>query len=418
LQFPILNASLNLAIAVVVSNYLGAIGKGEQGIIIATISIVVIITGIIGPGSLVFHFPRFPAGILIITSYVWLLVSSIGLYWVANFFELVPKQYILDVVILSIILSIISINISILVSKQKIKENNRVNNVQTIITFVILITLFALLSQPSIRHYLYAVYAGYIAALLISFRYTLEYYRFSEIASFELWKATFKSMFFLGVFNQLTIFTQMLSFRLSFYILDKYCGTSTVGIYSNGISIAESIWIISRSISMVLSSVVVNTVDREYTIKLTKILLWVNFGFSALCLIPLVLIPSDFYSYIFGKEFGEIVYIVRILAPGILVFGLVLIVYHYFSATGRHYYMAIASTVNMLVNIILSFLLIPRFSIYGAGIATSISFLITAIVVLYIFNRVTGGSFATILPKRNDLKILLQIVKEKYIEKT
>jgi len=47
------SAIISLLIAVVISQYLGAGGKGEQGIIITTIALILIFANIVGGASLV-----------------------------------------------------------------------------------------------------------------------------------------------------------------------------------------------------------------------------------------------------------------------------------------------------------------------------------------------------------------------------
>ena len=47
----ILTGVVNLVIAVIISNLLGAEGKGIQGLVITTISLIIVFTGIIGSGG-------------------------------------------------------------------------------------------------------------------------------------------------------------------------------------------------------------------------------------------------------------------------------------------------------------------------------------------------------------------------------
>lgn len=70
-------------------------------------------------------------------------------------------------------------------------------------------------------------------------------------------------MFRYGLQNQVAHITQLLSFRLSYYVLGEYKGLAAVGVFGNGISIAESIWLIAKSMSLVQYSWVANSDDQK-----------------------------------------------------------------------------------------------------------------------------------------------------------
>ena len=400
-----------LAIAILISNYLGAAGKGEQGLIIATISIVIIVTGVIGPSSLVYHIPRFPVSVLLKLAYLWLAVCMAGIYALMKGVDLVPPQYVLDTCILTLLLSVTNINTSILLANQRIKENNFVNFLQISATLVALFLFFIVLKKRTIDAYVQSLYVGYSLSLVISFLYTTRYYKTTTRENRETWRRAAKSMALLGMFNQIAVFTQLLSFRFGYYLLNYYIGTKEVGIYSNGISIAESIWLISRSISLVQNSIIVNSTDDAYSIRLTKNLLWINLFVSAGAVLILVSLPSSIYIAVFGPEFGGIKYIIWALSPGTLFFGIVLIIGHYFSATGRHYFNAIGSSAGLVVTVALSFILIPIWGYVGAGIVASISYGVTAGIVLMFFLKRPGMSIGLLLPKMHEILLFASQVR-------
>ena len=58
-------------------------------------------------------------------------------------------------------------------------------------------------------------------------------------------------------------------------------------------------------------------------------------------------------------------------------------------------YIFIASTISAAVNVILNFVLIPKYAIIGASVATLISFALSSVIVLYL---------SKIINKKDDLK--------------
>jgi O-antigen/teichoic acid export membrane protein len=189
-----------------------------------------------------------------------------------------------------------------------------------------------------------------------------------------------------------------MSFRLSYYFLELYHGEASVGIYSNGIQIMESIWLISKSISMVQYARIANTEDNKYSQVLSVRLLKASFIVSLVCIVPLVLLPEAFYLWLFGEGFSGVKEVIWILAPGVLVYNISLILGHYFSGIGKYYVNTIASSAGLVVSLILFVMLIPAYVEAGAGIAASISYLVTSLVVLIFFVRESkmGSEFFTI----------------------
>jgi O-antigen/teichoic acid export membrane protein len=220
-----------------------------------------------------------------------------------------------------------------------------------------------------------------------------------------------RELFRLGYMNQLAHITQMMSFRLSYYFLEMYHGEASVGIYSNGIQIMESIWLISKSISLVQYARIANTEDNSYSQLLSVRLLKASFIISLICIVPLVLLPESFYLWLFGEGFIGVRKVIWILAPGVLVYNISLILGHYFSGIGKYYVNTIASSAGLVISLILFVLLIPAYVETGAGIAASISYLVTSLVVLIFFVRESkmGNEFFTI--SYNDFDLIRGIFK-------
>jgi O-antigen/teichoic acid export membrane protein len=86
------------------------------------------------------------------------------------------------------------------------------------------------------------------------------------------------------------------------------------------------------------------------------------------------------------------------LAPGILVFVNALIIGHYFSGSGKYHVNTLGSTVGLIITIILSYLLIPRFGYMGAAVTASISYLATSVFVTWFFCREAHLKFSSLLP--------------------
>jgi O-antigen/teichoic acid export membrane protein len=399
-----LAAVINLAIAVVLSRYLGPEGKGIQSLILTTITFVLVFANLVGGATLVYLVPRHSPSLLLLPSYLWTILVALASYIVLLLFPLVDPSYSLHICLLSVLNSIAAVNTSILIGKEKINASNLVSLVQPITLVISLLAFFSLPFEHNVSQYIWSLYISFGISALVSFIYYSKYCGRLKIHRIsEYWKITVEMMRF-GVLNQVAHITQMLSFRLSYYVLDHYHGEAAVGVYSNGISLAESIWLIAKSISLVQYARISNTGIREEAATLTARLIKFSLAASLVILIPLMFMPSSFYVFIFGNGFSETRFVIWTLAAGVMVYNISILIGHYFSGTGRYGINAVTSSIGLVVSVILYFTMIPRYGMAGAGWATSISYLFTTIILLIFFGRENKNWSRELVPTRGDFK--------------
>ena len=409
------SAIFNLLIAVLVSQFLGAGGKGEQSLILATITIVLLFHNIVSGASIVYLASRLNARKLLIVSYSWTIFVSCLTYL------LLPKLYYsipyfsLTIAILSAISSFTAINSSLLIGREKIAKSNIINFAVPFLSLSFLFVQFYFFGNKNISVYIFALVFSYFIALACSLYFIKDYFFEKETASSKF-QTTFKSLFYYGFQNQLAHVFQLCSFRISYFVIEYYNGKEAVGIYSNGISIAEAIWMITSSICLYQYSKISNSTDKEYamrlTEKLTKIALFISF--LVICIV--VAIPSNFYTWVFGKEFHEIKSLILLLLPGVWIYNYYLIIGHYFSGHGKYYVNAIASGIGLLVTFASVYYFIPTMKIQGAAISASISYFVTSLFVILYFRK-EGANFV-VFPSIGELKLTFGQLKQYLTKRT
>jgi O-antigen/teichoic acid export membrane protein len=412
----LISAVVNLMIAVVVSQYLGASGKGEQSLVLTMIAIVTIFDNMVGGASIVYLTNKLRIRELFVVSYIWTLIISVISYVVLVFADLVPDRFIISVVILSAVSSIVSIHSSILLGKENLKSFNLLSFLVPFISLVVLLIQFILNWNRTADAYVYSLYVAYGITLFVSVLLILGQVK-KDIA-FEVsntW-GTFKSLFYFGFQNQLAHVFQLLSFRISYFFLERDCGAAEVGIYSNAVSVIESIWMISTSISLWQYAKISNSTDVNYTKNITEQLTKYGLLTAFVALLVLLLIPAGFYAWLFGKEFRGLNELMWYLAPGIWVFNYALIIGHYFSGHGKYYVNAIASAVGLVVTCVSAYYLIPAFKIQGAAISASASYFVTSLVVILYFRK-EGANFV-VFPSIGELKSTLGQLKQHLTKRT
>lgn len=398
----LLTAILNLLIAVIVSQYIGAVGKGEQSIVLTMIALISIFDNMVGGASIVYLTNKLKLKELFAASYLWTFFIGFLTFLLLHFVELVPPKFVFSVVLLSTISSIISIHSSVLLGKEKLRHFNLLSFLIPVLTFSSLWLQFVLNWNRTVDAYVSALYVAYGFTFVLSLYFIRPYFKQKDLLEWgNTWK-TFKSLFYFGCQNQLAHVFQLLSFRISYFFLEKDCGPSQVGIYSNAVSVIESIWMISTSISLWQYATISNSTDVQYTKKITEQLTKYGLFIAFLGILVLLFIPNSFFSWLFGKEFTDLNQLFWRLAPGIWVFNYALIIGHYFSGHGKYYVNAIASGIGLLITCIAASLFIPWLNIQGAAITASISYFATSLVVIYYFRK-EGANFV-LFPSFNELK--------------
>jgi len=406
------SAALNMVVAILVSQYLGPSGKGSQSLILTTISFILIFANLVGGATIVYLIPRYKTILLIVPSYLWTVLMSLVSFSILKLTGLIESKYVVHVCILAIIYSLTSIHSNILIGKQRIKESNNLVLLQSVLLVVCLLVSFIAFRIFTINSYITALYISMGSSMLISSYLISASFKEMKLNNYTQYLPVVKQMFTFGFQNQIAHITQMLSFRLSYYVIEEYIGIAAVGVYSNGISIAESIWMVAKSMSLVQYSYISNSTNREESARITLLLVKAGLFASLLLLIPLVLIPVQAYVFIFGQGFADIKPVIISLLPGVLIYNVSILFGHYFSGTGRYNINGRISAIGLVVSVILYFTLIPLFSIRGAGLATSLSYLFTSLLFLWYFARENKNWRTYLIPRWNDIKLVITELKK------
>ncbi len=406
----VFNALIKILLAVMISQFLGAEGKGEQGIILATIALILVVCNFIGGSSLVYIVPRFKTSLVILPSYLWSIIIIFISYFVLTYTRIVAQEYLIHILILSLIHSFTQINSSILLGKEKVKQSNYVLLIQSFLT-LIGVLVFYLIGYKDIFLYINALYVGFVISLLLSFIFVRKSFKGIFANKISDYSTVIKKMLGYGFWNQAGHISQLLSFRLSFYLLEHYSDKAAVGVYSNAVSMMEALWLVSGSITVVQYSRIVNMNDQKASALLTAKLLRISLIITFVLLVVILLLPSSLYVFVFGPDFGEMRTIILILAAGVFIYPVTMLLGHYFSGTGKYYKNFIATFFGLMVTILACFLLIPDYGYYGAAWAASFSYSITSFIIIYLFVKDTSLKTRYLIPRWSDITESVKIIK-------
>ncbi len=384
----ILTAFINLAVAVLISQWMGAGGKGVQGLFLATLAMTTTLTGLFGVISLSYLVPRKPSLNYYMIANSWAFIASGFSYLFLKVTGLINHDHILLLSFTTLFSALATINLSIYLIREKISTYNWALFSQPFLLILFIILFYNFQEEFSIYHYIYSLLGSYIFLFFLSIKGATLYFKEMESVTIQSLGSDAKEMFRYGFYNQMATLIQMLSFRGSYYILEKFSSIQDVGVYSNAVSIVESIWIINRSLSLVFYSRIINSTSKEYNKEIFQKFSIMAFWLQGLAIFVLLLIPSGFFVFLFGDDFAKLKSIIVILVPGTVFFGQSLITGHYFSGTGKHYINLISNSVGMVLILSFSYLLIPSHSIIGAVIASNIGYICLFLVQFYYIHQI------------------------------
>jgi len=163
------------------------------------------------------------------------------------------------------------------------------------------------------------------------------------------------------------------------YILEMYSGLAAVGVYSVGYVFADKIYaMIINPFGQALTPVGFQTFTRsipEYTALLKKVFEGYCFVME-IFLIVYFAVLREIFEFIVGKQYLEAYNIIGIVIIGTTFFGAASIVGGTIVMKEKTNTVLLFSLISVVFNIFLNFVLIPGFGIYGAALATLVSYVI------------------------------------------
>ncbi|MEE0889304.1 MAG: polysaccharide biosynthesis C-terminal domain-containing protein [Bacteroidales bacterium] len=379
------SAALGFLTIILISQILGAEAKGEQAIMVYNINLMLMFFTLIGNSTLIYLVPRKDFSSLIIPSLIWVLFSAIIAAIVFIFVLKSGVFYSIICIIIAILAALSEINQFLLLGKQKITQANTLKFLYPLISFSFILVLWLFDRFTKVEDFILAIFIAYFISLFYGLFALKDEYKNIKLLSKKELTSSFKTLFSLGVTKQTGYIAQSMNYRLCFYILGFYCGETLVGIYSNAVSLSEAVMLLGSSLALVQYSSLSNNEDdsssKQFSWKMSKI----NGIFTAGALLVLCLLPSEVYSFVFGKGFEEISQAIRILSIGVLPLSIASNFTQYFYAKGNFKISTFASIIGLVITIIAGLILIPKYQLQGAALAATLSYFTTFAIEFYFF---------------------------------
>lgn len=379
-KFGILLA--NFVLVVFSTRIWGSEGRGEIALVIANISIITIFSNIFCGSTVAYHASMVQREALLGISFAGaILVSLTGSIIFSAFFG---SGYFLPLFLISLFMSLTTTVSSWWLGKNNLTKYNFLTLLIPLFIIIVLIILYFILNKTELNTYFTAYYFG----LGIVFLVGISGLRMNDrIKTPVISKDETRSIFLYGLSNEFNYLIQFLNYRLSYYFIAMMLGLSNLGLFSIVVSISEAVWIISRSLSTVHFSNVINSDDHLKNRKETMAFAKQSFFISILLLAAGILVPDQIYQMIFGDEFTGIRRYILYMIPGIIAIAVSNLYGHYFAGTGRLNILRNKSLLGLIVSLFLLPVLIKKYQLTGACISLDISYLISSIYLWFVFRK-------------------------------
>lgn len=202
--------------------------------------------------------------------------------------------------------------------------------------------------------------------------------------------------------------------RLDTYIINIKMGATHTGYYHIGSLLAQRLWVVSDSMSLVVYPILSQLYANETNDKAntTATLGRICLLLTLILAIALSLIIYPFILLAFGEAYLPAANTVLALLPGIVFGSLGRIIANALSAAGQPQINFKISSLSIIISTSLNIILIPHLQSIGAALATSIAWGICTLVWLSVFARINHISIKVLLtPNRSDFRAIISMIQ-------
>ena len=389
-------AALNLALMLINSRVLGRHDMGVAGVVFASANVAVMLASVLCGNTIVYFMRLKRLSVVVSAAYVWALVGSGMACGAMAAVGMLPTGLGGVVFGLAVLLSLVNVHLRVLLGWDRIRAFNVVFLVQGAGLFFVLLGLYYVAGLKNLGGYMRGLFLTNLAAWAVSLVLLLRgVTRPKGGLSVKAWLRDTSEMFRYGLWSSVDNLAENLSARLNYF----FGGYGSVGLLDVGTRVSESLWHVSHGVSFIAYSEITRATETERR-RLTAVrLLGPTVAVLAVAMGAVLCIPEWVYTEVlFTREFAGIRDVIAGLSVGIVAFGGNRILSHYFIGTGRVRVSAACSLVGLVLLCASAAVLVPRWGVTGAAVASSVAYVGMLTFSIVVFLRITGTKVMELLP--------------------
>ena len=291
-------------------------------------------------------------------------------------------------------------------------------NIITVITNIIFITVFAFLLSKNysysientlviLKTYIILIALQALLNLIILLRKIKFRFNFSFLKP-----AQFKLVFMYAGMAFFSNLFQFFAYRMDYWFVNYFQNKDQLGLYALASKLNQVLWLLPMTIAAVIIPFTVTASD-ELAAKV-KTILRLQFNGYILLGILLAITSPVLIPFIFSSDFQGTVLPFIILLPGVIIFTLTTILAAYFAGINRQDINLKISFFCFFTILIGDILLVPKFGIKGAAVASCIGYALSGFASVYVFSKKSGWSLKELLlVKKKDFMLIKNVFTDK-----
>jgi O-antigen/teichoic acid export membrane protein len=400
---------LNFILALIITRYYGAIGKGEFTYILTLITFVGFFSNIFSSNSLIYSYAKNSFKTIYFTSITWIAIVCSLEFVFLRLFIVGSNEYLFHISILTFFQAIFGLLSAVLLANQEIKKYNTLSIIYIISNLLIIVFMIFGINRMGLGSIIIMMYCSSIISILIAIYLSKDIIK-TNVIGYNM--EEIKLILSHGYKYQLFDFLQFMMLRFSFFLLYQFEGKISLGVFSIGLSLIESIWIVSRSSATLNYIQVANSENNIEQSKQTLKTLKISVLISIILVSIIFLMPTEVYTFIFGSSCKVLKHYIRWLIPGAIAYPIFIVLSSYFLGKGRIDLNIIACGLGAFISIFMGYFLIVRYEMTGTAFTMSISFIVCSLFLLYQFYKNNNFTLSDLLVNKKDIQEFLLLVKK------
>ncbi|EIT86921.1 hypothetical protein A374_01659 [Fictibacillus macauensis ZFHKF-1] len=218
-------------------------------------------------------------------------------------------------------------------------------------------------------------------------------------------KDYFRKAIAYGMKTHISNFASFLNYRLVLFLIGFFMFDAAVGIYVAAMNIGERLAIFASSVSNVLYPKIASIASEEERNRLTSLVSRTILAGTVLVACIGMLLANELIPALFGSRYEESATLLVLLFPGIALLSVEKILSNDLAGRGKPELNMYVSLWNVVFNLGLNTVLIPRFGLKGAALAATITYSFSFMVKVYVYRTVTREPFHRfLLLQKQDFK--------------
>lgn len=221
----------------------------------------------------------------------------------------------------------------------------------------------------------------------------------------------FRRMMRYGIKFHVSILAGLLIFRADLLVVNYFGGEAEAGVYGVASQVGMMLMLLPGVIATLLFPRV--AARRDETGELTCVV--TRHAALVMLFICLAAIPLAFVlPLLYGARFADASTQLLILLPGVYLIGLESVLVQHFNATGLPAAIPLFWVATLIVNVALTFALVPLWGARGAALASTISYCLIFILIARYFCMRTGRNLSeALIMRRTELGKLFDLLRLK-----